>query len=302
MKAPLVHSLDDAALRAWPLPLPDHEGDKEARGRVVIIAGCRELPGAAILTAEAALRAGAGKVLVATSGSIAVPVAVAVPEARVMALPETAGGEIDADAAALLFDAVGRAGALLIGPGMQDEQATGRLVQALLAGTAPVPTILDAAAIASVGSAPHRPRDSALLVTPHAGEMAHVSDVSKAAIQAGAQGTAYEAALRWNALVALKGACTFLAHPDGRLWRHDAGNIGLATAGSGDVLAGIIVGLAARGAPLEQAAAWGIALHARAGMRLARRLGGMGYFARELAAEVPGLLEGLSATAVGERE
>ncbi|HVE89890.1 MAG TPA: NAD(P)H-hydrate dehydratase, partial [Burkholderiaceae bacterium] len=99
-----------------------------------------------------------------------------------------------------------------------------------------------------------------------------------------------DAARRWNAVVALKGATTFIAAPDGSLWRHTGGNVGLAISGSGDVLAGVIAGLASRGASAEQAAIWGVALHARAGERLAERSGPLGYLARDLSAEVPALM------------
>jgi ADP-dependent NAD(P)H-hydrate dehydratase len=100
-------------------------------------------------------------------------------------------------------------------------------------------------------------------------------------------------AQRWQATVALKGPVTHIAAPDGRLWKHEGGNVGLAASGSGDTLAGIVVGLAARGAPLEQAGAWGVALHARAGDRLAERTGPLGFLTRDLAAEVPMLMHGL---------
>lgn len=106
---------------------------------------------------------------------------------------------------------------------------------------------------------------------------------------------AREAAPRWQAVVALKGRQTHIAAPDGRLWRHEGGNVGLATSGSGDTLAGLIAGPAARGAPLPQACAWGVVLHARAGERLTRRLGPLGLLARELAGEVPDLLGELAA-------
>jgi NAD(P)H-hydrate repair Nnr-like enzyme with NAD(P)H-hydrate dehydratase domain len=91
----------------------------------------------------------------------------------------------------------------------------------------------------------------------------------------------------------LKGASTFIAAVNGEMWRHDGANVGLAVSGSGDTLAGIIGGLAARGAALEQASAWGVVLHARAGDALAARFGPLGYFARELAAEVPALMHSL---------
>ena len=91
-------------------------------------------------------------------------------------------------------------------------------------------------------------------------------------------------------MVALKGASSVIATPDGRLWSHRGGKAGLATSGSGDTLAGIIGGLAARGAAPEQACAWGIMLHAGAGARLARTAP-LGFLARELPAEVPAVLQ-----------
>jgi NAD(P)H-hydrate repair Nnr-like enzyme with NAD(P)H-hydrate dehydratase domain len=130
-----------------------------------------------------------------------------------------------------------------------------------------------------------------VLITPHAGEMAHLTGMDKDEILAGPDRVALDAAQRWNAVVALKGARTVIAAPGGERWQHEGGNIGLATSGSGDVLAGIIAGLAARGAELTQAVSWGVSLHARAGERLAGRFGKLGYLARELPDEIPALLE-----------
>jgi ADP-dependent NAD(P)H-hydrate dehydratase len=96
-------------------------------------------------------------------------------------------------------------------------------------------------------------------------------------------------------VVALKGAITHVASPDGQVWRHEGGNAGLGVSGSGDVLAGLMVGLVARGATLEQAAVWAVRLHARAGERLAGRFGVLGYLAREIAIEVPAVMAALSA-------
>jgi hydroxyethylthiazole kinase-like uncharacterized protein yjeF len=283
--------VDDDALRAWPLPSLDEEGDKEARGLAVIIAGSVQVPGAALLAAQAALRAGAGKVVIATVAEAAMALALAVPEARVVGLPSTAEGGIDPSGAALLDFCLARARTLLIGPGMLDESASCDLARRLCQRYPELPVILDAAAI----PAADRPlKDTAaVLITPHAGEMAHLAGVLKEAVLADPRGTARATAARLQTLVALKGANTFIAHHDGRVWQHQASVVGLATAGSGDVLAGLIAGFAARGAPLEQAAAWGVAVHARAGLRLAERLGRVGYLASELAAEAPSVVHGL---------
>ena len=103
---------------------------------------------------------------------------------------------------------------------------------------------------------------------------------------------AREAVTRLQAVVAMKGGCTFIAEPQGRAWSCDRGNVGLATSGSGDTLAGIIAGLLARGAKPTEATLWGVYLHGEAGARLARTRGPIGYLARELLAEIPGIMAG----------
>lgn len=285
-------ALTDDALRAWPLPQPDDGGGKESRGRILVIAGSAEMPGAARLAGEATLRAGAGKLAIATVASAAVQLAIAVPEARVIALPETARGGIAPPGFEALQEAAADAHAIVIGPGMQDEDATCGLVRLLLRSGLPAPIVLDACAMNAVRDAAAAP--SRVCITPHAGEMAHLLERDRADVEADPAGFARAAAARFGALVVLKGAVTHLAAPDGRGWRHEGGNAGLGVSGSGDVLAGLLGGLAARGAPLEQAAAFAVRLHARAGERLAARVGSLGYLARELAFEVPALLDALA--------
>ncbi|MBB3122041.1 NAD(P)H-hydrate dehydratase [Pseudoduganella violacea] len=298
--------LDTAALRAWPLPQPQPDSDKEVRGHVLVVAGSREIPGAALLAATAALRAGAGKLSVATAASVAPQLALLLPEARVLGLAETANGGFALEGARRISELAGQADALLLGPGMQDEAATAELVHALLPRFSHCRVILDATAMAVVHprGEPHLLADpvdwehfrfaTPVLLTPHAGELARLSGAAKEAIVQDPYAAATRAAARWNAVLALKGATTVLAAPGGELWRHRGGNTGLASSGSGDVLAGLIAGLAARGATLAQAAAWGVALHAAAGEQLALRAGTLGYLAREIAAEIPALLRSLA--------
>jgi ADP-dependent NAD(P)H-hydrate dehydratase len=285
--------LDDATLREWALPMPATDEDKHGRGRVLVVAGSPEMPGAAILAAEAALRAGAGKLVIATAQSVAGVVALAVPEARVIGLPETQAGGLDPSSVTSLSEVAENSDAVLIGPGMQDEAATCALVAKLMPALGQTATILDALAMSQVCD-PGSARETEVLLTPHAGEMAHLLGEDKSTIEEQADARAIRASMRWNAIVALKGATTFIATPGKRTWRHDGGNVGLAISGSGDVLAGIITGLAARGATLEQAAAWGVALHARAGQQLAKRIGPLGYLAREILFEIPGLMQALA--------
>lgn len=287
-----------ALLRAWPLPLPEKEGDKEARGRVLVAGGSREMPGALLLAAEAALRAGAGKLRVAAPESIAGGVALAVPEGRVFALPEVEEtGAVAPEAAGELSERGNEVAALLLGPGMLDEERTAALVREVLGRLAGVTVVLDAAALACLAADTellHRLGGNCI-ITPHAGEMASCLGVPKEEISADPVQTARHAAERFRAVVVLKGAETIIAGVDGECYRNRAGNVGLATSGSGDTLAGIIAGLAARGASPLQAAVWGVALHARAGDRLARTVGPLGFLARELLAEVPGLMKALGA-------
>ncbi|MFL6673185.1 MAG: NAD(P)H-hydrate dehydratase [Massilia sp.] len=299
---PLAHNsrprdVDIALLRGWPLPLPTMDADKEERGHVLVLGGSREMPGAVILAATAALRAGAGKLTIATGRSVAQLVALAIPEARVLGLAETEAGGFTRDAAGPLDPLAERINAILVGPGMQDEAATAALVHALLPRLEGSSTsvVLDACAMGALlyppaGAPPYCFAQPPVL-TPHAGEMAHLTGIPKEEVAAAPDRIAAAAADRWNAVVALKGARTVVAAPGGARWQHEGGNVGLATSGSGDVLAGIIAGLAARGAELAQATCWGVALHAQAGERLAARLGMLGYLARELADEIPALLE-----------
>jgi ADP-dependent NAD(P)H-hydrate dehydratase len=293
-------NVDAATLRGWPLPMPSSDGDKEARGHVLILGGSREMPGAVILAATAALRAGAGKLTIATGASVAQLVALALPEARVIGLAETEEGGFTEEAVGKLDPLADKVNAILIGPGMQDEPATAVLVRALLPRLEGSDTsvVLDACAMGVIlspdqqteGGTPPFRFAVPVILTPHAGEMAHLTGASKEEIGAEPDRHAAQAAERWNAVVALKGARTLVAAPEGARWQHEGGNIGLAISGSGDTLAGIIAGLAARGATLPQAACWGVALHARAGELLAERFGILGYLAREIPDEIPALM------------
>jgi ADP-dependent NAD(P)H-hydrate dehydratase len=284
-------TLDARTLRSWPLPALAREADKEARGRVLVVAGSREIPGAAVLAATAALRAGGGKLVIATAESVAQHLAFAVPEARVIALPETARGAFARPGLDLLRSAAEGADAALIGSGLMNEEDSSGFVGDLLPLLGHAPVVLDALAMNVLKN--RGALNQPVLLTPHAGEMAHLMERSKQDVLACPEELAMAAARRWNAVVALKGATTLIATPSAGRWRHDGGQPGLATSGSGDVLAGLIAGLLAQGATLEQACAWGVVLHVRAGARLAQRLGPLGYLARELPGEIPVLLKKL---------
>jgi ADP-dependent NAD(P)H-hydrate dehydratase len=277
------------------LPLPQHEqGDnKEGRGQIMVVGGCLAVPGAILLSAEGALRAGAGKLQIATCRSIAPQLGLAVPEAMVIGLPETAEGGIAGDAAKSISKQAAGAAAVLVGPGMTVDQNTAPLVAELLEATEEETAfVFDAGALGALQDCLeqlHRPRRAAV-ITPHAGEMAKLLGVSRDEVSADPLRYAQQAASQFRCTVVLKGGTTHVVQPDGEAWVFEGGTIGLATSGSGDVLAGVIAGLLARGAPAVQAAIWGVYLHAEAGNRLTRRYGGIGLLARELPGEIPAIM------------
>jgi hydroxyethylthiazole kinase-like uncharacterized protein yjeF len=277
-----------AVLRDWPLPAPG--GDKEQRGRIVIAAGSDQTPGAVLLAAEAAIRAGAGKLQVATAASVARHVAIALPEALVVPLPED-GGDISPDAAEQIAGLAEHASALLLGPGARDAGLCRALVLAVLPRLR-CPVILDAAALAAAGADPgalHHLAGRAVL-TPNRKELALATGNSLADAEARTAELTLGLAEAAQATVTCGGREAWTAAPDGRLWCDQTGGAGLAVSGSGDVFAGIVAGLVARGASPEQAAVWGNQLHGRAGDRLAAAVGRLGYLAREIPAEVPRVL------------
>ncbi len=273
-------------LRSMPLPAPG-EG-KEQRGRVLVIGGSSQVPGAALLAGAAALRAGAGKLQVATARDLATTVAVSMPEALVMGLAVDRHGEI-ARGSAALDHALKGCDAALIGPGLRPSAAVAMLVHRAvkhMQGT----LVLDAGALSpSLGAAADTPH----ILTPHAGEMAELAQVEKSAVERAPQNFAREFARRLRSVLVLKGATTFIAAPDGSLWVYRSDCPGLGTSGSGDVLAGIIAGLAGRGADAQQAALWGVLVHGTAGRQLSRSIGSLGFLAREIAHGVPGILDRL---------
>lgn len=283
-----------ALLRRMPLPPLHSDDDKESRGRVLVVGGSMLVPGAVLLAGVGTLRAGAGKLQLATVRGAAVALALHVPEALVVPLPQTRGGEIaGARAAAPLREYAGVAGALLLGPGMGTGPSAGALLAGLLAHVGDDTTlVLDGAGIVALADVRRRlaPFAGRIVLTPHAGEMASLLDIDKREVEADPAAIAVRAAERFGAVVALKGAESWIADPDGALLHYRGGSVGLGTSGSGDTLAGIVAGLAARGASPLVAAAWGVWAHGAAGRRLARRMGTVGFLARELLAEVPALV------------
>jgi ADP-dependent NAD(P)H-hydrate dehydratase len=290
-----VTSVTAELLRGMPLPRLNEDSDKDERGRVLVIAGSREVPGGALLAGVAALRAGAGKLQIATAASIAPHVGLAVPEALVVALPENPTGGVAPEAVKLLSERGQRCDAILLGPGMIDEVAVRDLAAGLLDAIAGPAIVLDAAALMHLRELqdPLRRHGGRLVITPHAGEMAGLLGLSRRDVVNDPLAAARKAAALTQGVVVLKGGSTHIVTPQGEAWSFTQGGVGLATSGSGDTLAGIAAGLLARGATPLQAALWAVHLHGMAGNRLAETHGSIGFLARELLAEIPRLMADL---------
>lgn len=288
-------ALDTAWLKANPLPDHHDDVDKNGRGRVLVIGGGRRVPGGMLLTAEAAFRAGAGKVTIATIASAAIPMGIAFPACAVVALPETKSGEIAPDSADILLAEMANHDAIVFGPAMIDEAIVCTLLAALLPAI-PEDMFLLLDAFALRAAADHADaivaRGDHTVLTPHEGELAALLGAEKEAVSSDPLAALALAAERFGTTVMVKGATSHLM-ANGLCLSYAGGGLGLAVSGSGDVLAGLIAGLGAQGLPPLQAAAWGIWLHGEAGRRLSETMGPIGYLARELAPLAPGLMRGV---------
>ncbi|HWC21094.1 MAG TPA: NAD(P)H-hydrate dehydratase [Flexivirga sp.] len=283
----------DDVLRDWPLPEPGE--DKEARGRVLVIGGTAHTPGAVLLAGEAALRAGAGKLQIATADPVAAALAVAVPEALVVPMATDDHGNIDPEAAEAVHELAADADAILLGPGFSDARASADLMAQLLP-LLDCPVVLDAVASAYLtrhrDGVEHLGGRAVLTVNPQ--ELTRTLEKSDEPTGEQAIEAARRLAAETQAVVLLGGQGKVVAAPSGATWLIERGGPGLGVSGSGDVQAGVVAGLLSRGADATQAAAWGGSLHGAAGDELATRVGAVGFLAREIGPRVPGLLEHFS--------
>lgn len=281
--------------------LPDRPADshKGTFGTALVVAGSARYPGAAFLAGKAAYRSGAGLVQIASAGQVQMTIASQLPEATWLVLPNE-GGAIAAAAVDTLNKNLDRATAILLGPGLGDEEPTAKFVEHLLTGksavrkpTAPMgfvrastekagettsalpPLVVDADGLrllAKLDNWPSLLPDGSVL-TPHPGEMAALTGLETDAIQQDRLGLARKYAAEWKQVLVLKGAFTVIADPSGRAVVIPVASSALAHAGSGDVLAGLIVGLRAQGLSAFDAAVAGAYLHAQAGLAAADRIG-----------------------------
>jgi NAD(P)H-hydrate epimerase len=286
--SPRLISRDDALLR---LPRRTKDAHKGDAGSLLIVGGSRNYLGAPVLSAHAALRAGAGLVTLAVPQGLVPICAPQVPEATYVPLPEVEWGVSGPDAATALADALGRYTALQIGNGLGRHAPTDEALARFFGlGDAArpkleMPILFDADGINWLSTVPgwwERLRDLSLVLTPHHGEMARLLGVERREVSAEPWRHAREAARRWGQTVVLKGGHSVVATPDGDLWVSPDANPALASAGTGDTLAGIIAGFLAQGLTTTEAAILGLWVGARSAALASATTGTLPMIASDL--------------------
>jgi NAD(P)H-hydrate epimerase len=266
--------------------------NKGRAGRVLVVAGSANMPGAGFLSALAALRSGAGLVTWALPDAIAKKMQMKYPEVLFRFLPSSQGGFSLAGVPELKKLSSGFH-SLAVGPGLGTSSPLVLFLHSVLRGIHR-PMVLDADALNLIASHPRLKKwIQGKILTPHPKEMARLARRSLKEILAQRIGVARHFAKRHRAYIVLKSYRSVVATPQGAVWINSTGGPNLAVAGSGDVLTGLIAGLLAQGLNREQALLAGVYLHGRAGDQIARRLGDRGTLASEIAAEVPKVLKDL---------
>ncbi|HWI75839.1 MAG TPA: NAD(P)H-hydrate dehydratase [Sphingomicrobium sp.] len=275
--------LTRAALRDFPLPA-QADTDKDFHGQLLIVAGSENTPGAAVLCATAAMRAGVGQIRLATAAAAAMHVAMQVPELWVI------GVDRSKPLLDQLRDGIEAADAIVAGPGIIDEDFGKELATHLLCCS--VPVVFDVGLLYRLEALEDECRefDHGPILLPNARELATLLGCSREQVDADRLAAGRAAAERYNSLVLAKGAVSHVVAPDGRAWTFRGGAPGLGVAGSGDTLAGIVGALLARGAEPLTALLWGVLLHGEAGEMLSAKVRPVGFLAREIPAEIPALL------------
>ena len=260
-----MKTIDIELLKSHPLPDWSEETHKADRGKLLLIGGSRRIPGAMILAARAALRSGCGSVRVAAPQSVALAIGIAVPELMVIPLSETKDGTISPDAIELIAAQAKVCDAIVLGPGLDENAETDDFAREVVEA-APLPLLIDAQAISALAS-DWKANANARILTPHDGEFETLSGKT---IGDNREQLATEYAQKAGATLALKGHQTIIAAPEGETYLEESGTRALGTAGSGDVLAGIIGSLLAQGLDATRATIWGVHLHAQAGEALTK--------------------------------
>lgn len=286
-------------LHKMPLIEYSKNASKADYGKLLIVAGSQRLPGPAILSAKAALRSGCGTVRVAAPASICTQIGTDVPELMMIPLPETSDGTVSSAALKIIEKQYEACDAAVVGPGLDENDETNELCLRIVSAC-PLPLLIDAQALVALGKTAAKQRsfgasqDNRVLervLTPHAGEMSALLGIETKEIEANREQTAHDFARENSLTLVLKGRETLIAAPEGKLFLNTAGTRGMGTAGSGDVLSGVIGALLAQGMDATRAAIWGVHLHAKAGELAAGHRGDDGMMATDFLERLPHALK-----------
>ncbi|WP_421121644.1 NAD(P)H-hydrate dehydratase [Aquihabitans daechungensis] len=280
-------AIDETFLLRHPLPDPTQGGSKHERGTVLIVGATTETPGALLLAGLAALRVGAGRLQIAVPEAVAPLLAVQLPEAQVIGLDEHASGTVRPTSR--LAEAMADSDVVLVGPGLGDEEAGRVVLEAAVAAVSEGggSLVVDAGALVALGRAPGllAPILERCVAMPNPGEAAALAGDRELDAEGG---TAVDQLVeRLGCTVALRGPDTWIASPAHPKVVERDGPVGLATSGSGDVLAGMVAGHLARGAEPFDAIVWAVHLHAAAGRALTSEQTELGLLAREVIDALP---------------
>ncbi len=290
----LKHETTEISVVQRSLPKYDENTHKGTRGRVVIVAGATGLTGAAALSANGAQRIGAGLVTVACPESLIPILSVKLTESMTAPVPEVEGGFLSLKATGRILHLTTNVNSIVIGPGIGRHRETGQLLRELLTKLS-IPMVVDADALNLLGGQLDifKALRAPAVLTPHPGEAAWLLKTTINEVEQNRVKVAKHLAQGYNVTVVLKGRFTVIANPQGEVRINPTGNRGLATGGTGDVLAGIIGGLLAQRLSPFDAATTGVYLHGLAGEKASRRLGPDGLLAGDLLPHFPRLLRQL---------
>lgn len=268
------------------MPARPEDAHKGTFGHAVIIGGSRRYPGAPRLAALGALRSGVGLVSLAVPTCVREAAAASVMEAIIMELPESSGGGLRESAVGPAVTYCKDKQACVVGPGLGMQWDTREFVIGFLNGDHP-PALVDADGLNA--AAEHNAGDAlrGTVITPHPGEAARLLDISTKDVQADRIAAAAQCATRFECVAVLKGKETLIASPEGNVFVNPTGNAGMATGGTGDVLAGVIGGLIAQGQALDCAATLGVFIHGLAGDLAIEQRGQRGLIARDVIETLP---------------
>ena len=295
---------DDLITASWvkaALPKRQKGANKGTFGKVLVAGGSTKYPGAACLACSGAMRSGAGLVTLAAPSSLYPVLASKLTETTHLPLPGAEPGIITEEASTEILAEMGNFGVFLIGCGLGQHSSTARFVESvLMKKKLGIPAVIDADALNILSGKKYwyKKLPGNTVLTPHPGEFARLTGLSVDEIQANRINIAREKAVQWKTTIVLKGAYTVIASSDGRCRVAPFANPGLATAGTGDILAGVIAGLIAQGMPIADAAACGVYIHAATGESVKERAGEAGMIASDLLPEIPISIKRLTTGAI----